>query len=768
MHIQHMTPTRLFTCFILALLCFSATPAFSETTPDSLHRQVESYAVLLVEEEIAVDSTKASLKTTSETVSDLLSRFQKTMATGGASSTSPITRKHFETAIQDILGQASTLSDQMDDALHEANLRADFLDSYSAVTDTIPTDLPQETSKLLKEVGSKVRKLTAATNKQTAKIENLQRQVKRLVQRTEKANNKDQQSLYDLWIQYLLVGKTPVFAGSFWDKTLPDARWLNLKTTDITNGFSAMSANAVKFGFLFLTLCAIGLAAKRFIRLMPEKTDNGSPRRSIRRYYLTAVAGLSLFLTTRILFPAGMDSLAALAASFFLFGVLKLAEHTSQDIFLSKDGHTRTFFLFLAASQLLVLHLPSRSVTLIFILILLPLWAGDTLHAWRNKNMQLKKTAMHGGSLAPLLVISFFGYGRLACMLTIIWGLGIFIRAFSSVWSQSLFMEPAKSSKLQKGLAKSLIVPIGWAVAFGLVYFWLIDFLGENTLSSILQLKASFGTYTLYLKDVVILVVLFFLTYNCIATFKVSIDHVGSRWQKAKRGAIPSIQTLATYATWSLFVLVALRILGVSLTSITVIAGGLSVGIGFGLQNVVNNFISGLILLFGRSIQQGDIIEIGGMWCTVKKTNIRTTLVETFESAVIMIPNSDLATTQVTNWTKNNPTLRRDILVGVAYGSDTKKVEKNLRAVAEAHPHVLAKPEPMVLFSAFGSSSLDFILRVWIDDIDNTIIATSQLRFAIDNAFREAGIEIAFPQMDVHFKSAPAFAEHMKHIEDKK
>ncbi|BDQ37072.1 hypothetical protein SYK_14320 [Pseudodesulfovibrio nedwellii] len=152
---------------------------------------------------------------------------------------------------------------------------------------------------------------------------------------------------------------------------------------------------------------------------------------------------------------------------------------------------------------------------------------------------------------------------------------------------------------------------------------------------------------------------------------------------------------------------------------------------------------------------------MNGLWCTVKKINIRTTVVETFENAVIMIPNSDLVSTQLTNWTKNNPSLRRDILVGVAYGSDTEKVSQTLARVADEHLNVLKSPSAQVLFSAFGSSSLDFILRVWIDDIDHTIRATSELRFAIDEAFRKEGIEIAFPQMDIHFKTAPALADHL-------
>lgn len=653
------------------------------------------------------------------------------------------------------MDESNALSSILQDVMQEAEQRFDFLQSYNELL-TIISPVPPSLDSLVRETQGRVQKLTAEAQRLIAQNKELQRRLQRLLSRIERANHKDKLTLYDLWVQYLLVGKTQVFTADFWDNPIPDRRWVLLKTNELKAGLSVLGSNLPKLVILFLTLVGTAYAARKLIKYFPEKQHDEDTSRKTTRYVRLTIAGLALFLTMRIIYPEGMDSLAALAASLVLLGVIKLAKHICKDSFLATYGHTRIFILFLLSSQLLIFHLPSRTTTLFFIVLVLVLWGLDTLQAWRPKGQPLGKTAMRGGSLAPLFLVSFFGYGRLACLLTIIWCLTIFIRAFGTVWSHSLFIETDKSSKLQKGLAKSLLVPLGWAISFGLTYLWLVDFLGENTLLSILQLKATFGDYSLHLNNIVILVVLFFLTYNCIAAFKVSIDHVGSRWQKAKRGAVPSIQTLFTYATWSLFTLLALRILGVSLTSITVVAGGLSVGIGFGMQNVVNNFISGLILLFGRSIQQGDVIEVGGMWCTVKKINIRTTLVETFENAVIMIPNSDLVTTQVTNWTKNNPTLRRDILVGVAYGSDTRKVETTLKAVADAHPQVLKKPEPFILFSDFGANSLDFILRVWIDDIDNTIRATSELRFAIDDAFREAGIEIAFPQLDVHFKTAAA------------
>jgi small-conductance mechanosensitive channel len=207
------------------------------------------------------------------------------------------------------------------------------------------------------------------------------------------------------------------------------------------------------------------------------------------------------------------------------------------------------------------------------------------------------------------------------------------------------------------------------------------------------------------------------------------------------------------YVIWIAFALVSMNVLGISLTSLAVIAGGLSVGIGFGLQNLINNFISGIILLFARTIQPGDIIELNSIWGTVHKVNIRNTEVQTFENAMMFIPNSDLISGQLTNWThRRDKRMRRDIGVGVAYGSDVEKVKRVLEEIAENDQHVLRYPEPQIIFQNFGASSLDFVLRVWIDSIDYAISTQSELREEIDRRFREESIEISFPQMDLHIR----------------
>jgi small-conductance mechanosensitive channel len=197
----------------------------------------------------------------------------------------------------------------------------------------------------------------------------------------------------------------------------------------------------------------------------------------------------------------------------------------------------------------------------------------------------------------------------------------------------------------------------------------------------------------------------------------------------------------------------ALLALGFEFTKLTIMVSALGVGIGFGLQSVVNNFVSGLILLFERPVRVGDYIELGGNWAEVKNIGLRATTVQTLEQADVILPNADLVTNPVTNWTLSNRRVRVTVPVGVAYGSDVTLVMETLIACAKASPKVANTPAPQVLFLKFGDNSLDFELRVWVWDAEERLRVKSELHQAIDRSFREAKIEIAFPQRDLHLRS---------------
>ncbi|MBA3009887.1 MAG: mechanosensitive ion channel [Proteobacteria bacterium] len=221
------------------------------------------------------------------------------------------------------------------------------------------------------------------------------------------------------------------------------------------------------------------------------------------------------------------------------------------------------------------------------------------------------------------------------------------------------------------------------------------------------------------------------------------------------QGAKETVITISLYLIWAVGILISLSVFGLNTTSITVAFGALSIGLGFGLQNIANNFVSGLILLFERPIQVGDIVEVGGVWGEVKKINVRATLVQTYSNSSLIIPNSEFISATVTNWSHKDPHLRKDLAVGVAYGSDTELVKKLLLQAADIVPQVYAYPKkPVVQFINFGDSSLDFRLRFW-STIDDFVEAESNLRFEIDRLFREHDVVIPFPQRDLHIVSGP-------------
>jgi small-conductance mechanosensitive channel len=231
------------------------------------------------------------------------------------------------------------------------------------------------------------------------------------------------------------------------------------------------------------------------------------------------------------------------------------------------------------------------------------------------------------------------------------------------------------------------------------------------------------------------------------------------RHSRMDRGARDALLKITGYVGFVVAALVGLKLTGISFAGLAIVAGALSVGIGFGLQNIVNNFVSGLILLFERPIKSGDFVTVGAVEGTVKTISIRSTEIETLDRQNVIVPNSELVSQQVTNWVLHDPVGRLTLDIGVAYGSDVEKVREVLLEVAISSDYVvtdgISAPKPKVLFMTFGDSSLNFELRVWIKQIRRRFDATSDLHFGIDKAFREHDITIPFPQRDLHVKYWP-------------
>ena len=215
-----------------------------------------------------------------------------------------------------------------------------------------------------------------------------------------------------------------------------------------------------------------------------------------------------------------------------------------------------------------------------------------------------------------------------------------------------------------------------------------------------------------------------------------------------------ALSRFAGYCFITIGFFIALKIVRLDLSALAVVIGALGVGIGFGLQNIVSNFVSGLIILGERPIAIGHRIEVGGVAGQVTKINLRSTTVVTNDNITIIVPNSDFITQAVTNWSYGDPKVRLRLPVGVAYGSDVEKLQQLLLEVAAEHPAVLKEPVSAVRFLGFGDSSLNFELAVWtIEMAQSPMRFRSDLFFAIERKLREHRIEIPFPQRDLHLRS---------------
>ncbi len=223
-------------------------------------------------------------------------------------------------------------------------------------------------------------------------------------------------------------------------------------------------------------------------------------------------------------------------------------------------------------------------------------------------------------------------------------------------------------------------------------------------------------------------------------------------------GVQNSLKTLIGYVGLVIAIMASVSVLGFNLSNLAIIAGALSVGIGFGLQSIVNNFVSGLILLFERPIKVGDWIVVSSGEGTVKRISVRSTEIETWDRSSIIVPNSELISSSVTNWTHKDRWTRLIIPVGVSYDSDPREVVKILEGVINANSKVMRFPEPYVFFSGFGDSSLDFELRVFLRETSDRIPMLTELRIATFEALKAAGVEIPFPQRDLHVRSAPGLS----------
>lgn len=303
-----------------------------------------------------------------------------------------------------------------------------------------------------------------------------------------------------------------------------------------------------------------------------------------------------------------------------------------------------------------------------------------------------------------------------------------------------------------------------YVIRFVVILFWSLIFLSiidmltpiNEYLTDALSEPYVFGSLSITIGDVLnflfILLISFMIT--SLVAFFIDSGQFKSKYVKLPKGIPAAISLVIRYFIIATGIILALSSLGVDLSKFNLMAGALGLGIGFGLQNVISNFVSGLILVFERPILVGDTVEVNNLLGTVNRIGVRSSNISTFDGAEVVVPNSNLISNDLINWTLSSNLKRIEILIGVAYGTDLNTVLKILKETVDSHEDVLKTPEPQALFSDFGDSSLNFRLRFWVP-FEHGMQAKSDVSVTLYNAFAEKGIEIPFPQRDIHIKTIP-------------
>ena len=309
--------------------------------------------------------------------------------------------------------------------------------------------------------------------------------------------------------------------------------------------------------------------------------------------------------------------------------------------------------------------------------------------------------------------------------------------------------------------AGPLLKSISKLINFAALAMWIVITLNEfrayrpvaKSVGGLLTRKLEAGQISVTLGGILLFFFSIYVAFWLAKTIRFVLQDEVLPKMDLPRGVGNSISTLSYYTLVILGIFTAMAAAGFELSQLTLVIGALGVGIGLGLQDVVKNFVSGLILMFERPIQPGDVVEVSGTSGKVREIGMRATTLSTFDGADVVVPNGSLLSDKLINWTLSDMNRRFDVNIGVAYGSNPRQVMQLLMTVARETPGVAPHPEPAIVFNGFGSSSLDFSIRAWTNDFGDWVNIRSEMSMRLYDALTAAGIEIPFPQQDVHVRS---------------
>ena len=373
--------------------------------------------------------------------------------------------------------------------------------------------------------------------------------------------------------------------------------------------------------------------------------------------------------------------------------------------------------------------------------------------------------------LAAGFLAAALGYTRLARLITpaVLFGsvsaLSLYasVRVLSGALAVALRTWPLQGLQMVSNHCDRIERWIYRVLAWTAAVLWVIrslDYIGLlnpvlSAGSAILDLKLERGAISISVEDILAFGLTVWASYLLSAFIRFALQEEVYPRRGVARGLSYAYSRLVHYIILAIGFLVGLGVLGMDLSKVSVLAGAFGVGIGFGLQDVVNNFVCGLILLFERPVHVGDIVEVGGLQGEVRRIGIRASTVHTYQGADIIVPNSQFITANVTNWTLSDQLRRIELPVGVNYGAAPQQVIELLEKTAKAHPAVLKNPPPAGLFMGYGDSSINFELRAWTDQFDKWGAIRSELASAVYDAVYAAGMSFPFPQREVRVLGGP-------------
>lgn len=503
---------------------------------------------------------------------------------------------------------------------------------------------------------------------------------------------------------------------------------------------------------------------RRLERNQPETFTVGD-RRRILRSLVWLMAGLAALAASVTQQGEVFRLLLVVGSMLAIWGELALAWNVRCRTLGQSSGRTPLWPLYaqaLVAVALCYLNLPQAVLSLLWVMVA---FAALWLTRFPRQEgavppLEGRLLDLHRMALWVSLAVAALGWARVGilfivgvdCLLVSVqFGVGLMQCVNRSAeGAEGTPEEEQARNSIISGLFAAFVAPTLLALVTVGMCLWVIAMPGGALLLwHYLEIGVSIGSFSFNTLHVLLILSLFYITRAAIVAAQHIMDRLATSPARLDANLIAPMRTIITYGLWLLFGLFTLRALGFSLANLAVIAGGLSVGIGFGLQTIVNNFLSGLILIFSRTLHEGDIVEVGGLQGRVRKISIRATTIETGDNAVIFVPNAEFVSNRLINWTRNGRSVRRDVRVGVAYGTDPAKVENLLLEVARANEHVLMRPQPYVVFADFADSTLNFALYYWAD-ISSAQSAASAMRKEIARVFADRDINIAFPQLDVH------------------